>query len=107
MNGLHQHLVVLEQLHDRYVSYQTAYNKLVLEMARRRHYCEAVERIVRGMAKQLEEMTMGKLSLTEFPNSDLLSQMSLEYGVYLIPSMADIFLKTSAFTLKTCQPSGK
>ncbi|KAF8626129.1 hypothetical protein AX15_005077 [Amanita polypyramis BW_CC] len=59
LNSLHQHLLTLEQLHDRYVSYQTAYNKLVLEMGRRRQYCEAVQHIVRGMAKQLEDMTMG------------------------------------------------
>ncbi|KAF8348852.1 autophagy-related protein 17 [Amanita rubescens] len=75
LNGLHQHLVVLEQLHDRYVSYQTAYNKLVLEMARRRHYCEAVERIVRGMAKQLEEMTMDESRVRGLFNS--------EYGGHL------------------------
>ena len=59
LNGLHQHLVILEQLHDRYVSYQTAYNKLVLEMARRRQYREQVDRIVRDMTEQLEEMARG------------------------------------------------
>ncbi|KAF8623669.1 hypothetical protein AX17_007367 [Amanita inopinata Kibby_2008] len=75
LNGLHQHLVTLEQLHDRYVSYQTAYNKLLLEMARRRQYREALDHIVRGMAKQLEDMTSEESKVRSLFNS--------EYGAHL------------------------
>lgn len=75
INGLHQHLVLLEQLHDRYVLYQTAYNKLVLEMARRGQYRDAVDHIVRGMTKQLEEMTMEESQVRNHFNS--------EYGGHL------------------------
>jgi autophagy-related protein 17 len=41
------------------VSYQTAFNKLILELARRSQYREAAENIVRGMMSQLEAMTEG------------------------------------------------
>ncbi|PFH53089.1 hypothetical protein AMATHDRAFT_55458 [Amanita thiersii Skay4041] len=75
LNGLHQHLVTLEQLHERYVSYQIAYNKLMLEMARRRQYCEALDHIVKGMAKQLEDMTVEESKVRSLFNS--------EYGAHL------------------------
>ena len=51
----------MEHLHDRYIAYQTAFSKLILELARRRQYREAAENIVRGMMGQLELMTEGKL----------------------------------------------
>jgi autophagy-related protein 17 len=63
--GLHNHLLTLEHLHDRYLSYQTAFSKLILELARRRQYREAAENIVRGMMGQLEAMAEGTMS----PNS--------------------------------------
>ena len=59
LNGLHDHLLALEHLHDTFVSYQTAFSKLILELARRRQYREAAENIVRGMMGQLEAMTGG------------------------------------------------
>jgi len=37
-----------------------AFNKLILEIGRRRQYREAAENIVKGMMKQLESMTEGK-----------------------------------------------
>ncbi|KAJ3510117.1 hypothetical protein NLJ89_g4851 [Agrocybe chaxingu] len=57
LNVLHHHLTVLDELHAHYVSYRMAFNKLILEMARRRQYREAAENIVRGMMRQLESMT--------------------------------------------------
>ncbi|KAK2460900.1 hypothetical protein APHAL10511_007370 [Amanita phalloides] len=83
LNDLHQHLVVLEQLHDRYISYQIAYNKLVLEMARRRQYCEAVEHIVRGMAKQLEEMTMEESTVRGLFNSEYGGHLPADICLYI------------------------
>ena len=56
---LHQHLSALQQLHEQYVAYRMAYNKLLLEIARRRQYREAAENIARGMMRQLESMTEG------------------------------------------------
>ncbi|KAF8207617.1 autophagy-related protein 17 [Mycena galopus ATCC 62051] len=55
--SLQQHLLTVEHLHQRYVSYRTAFNKLMLEIARRRQYREAAENIVRGMMSQLAAMT--------------------------------------------------
>ena len=56
---LHDQLRPLEDLHHKYTSYQYAYSKLVLELARRRQYCEAAQRIVTNMMAQLDAMTEG------------------------------------------------
>lgn len=58
--GLHDYLFNLENLQTRYTAYQFAYNKLLLEMGRRRQYQDAAERIVRGMITQLEALTEGE-----------------------------------------------
>jgi autophagy-related protein 17 len=59
LTSLQQQLETLDHLHERYVLYQTAFNKLVLEIARRRHYRESTESIVKGMISQLQAMTEG------------------------------------------------
>ena len=59
LDALYQHLSTLEHLHERYVAYRMAFNKLILEIGRRRQYREAAENIVKGMMKQLESMTEG------------------------------------------------
>ncbi|KAG6840134.1 hypothetical protein H0H93_004780 [Arthromyces matolae] len=59
LNDLQNQLLTIEHLRERFVSYQTAFNKLILELARRRQYREAVENIVRGMMSQLSAMTEG------------------------------------------------
>ncbi|KZP33352.1 hypothetical protein FIBSPDRAFT_721504, partial [Athelia psychrophila] len=53
---LHQRLVTLEDLHQRFVAFQMSFDKLLVEMARRRQYREAAEKIVEGMMVQLETM---------------------------------------------------
>lgn len=68
LDGLHDHLLAVEHLHDRFISYQTAFNKLILELARRRQYREAAENIVRRMVGQLEAMTEGKEIVTRSVN---------------------------------------
>ncbi|KAF7312338.1 Kinase activator [Mycena indigotica] len=76
--GLHllqQHVDTLEHLHEHYVAYQTAFNKLLLEIARRRQYREAAENIVRGMMSQLGAMTEEESQVRERFNS--------EHGGYL------------------------
>lgn len=57
LNSLHRHLQTLNHLHERYVAYQTAFSKLIIEISRRRSYREAAENIVRGMMTQLRQMT--------------------------------------------------
>ncbi|EPQ54057.1 hypothetical protein GLOTRDRAFT_77963 [Gloeophyllum trabeum ATCC 11539] len=57
MSHLQGHLMTLEELHHKYTSYQLSYNKLLIEIARRRQYREAAENIVRGMMAQLDAMT--------------------------------------------------
>ncbi|KAI9000558.1 autophagy protein Apg17-domain-containing protein [Trametes punicea] len=53
---LHMQLGPLEDLHHKYTSYQYAYNKLVLELARRRQYREAAQRVVANMIAELDSM---------------------------------------------------
>ena len=57
---LHQHLTTLEVLHQRFLAYQSAFSKLIIEIARRRQYREAAGNIVKGMLSQLEAMTEGQ-----------------------------------------------
>ncbi|KAG5721930.1 Autophagy-related protein 17 [Termitomyces sp. T112] len=75
LNGLQNHLLTIEHLRDRFISYQTAFNKLILELARRRQYREAVENIVRGMMSQLVAMTEEEIQVRSHFNS--------EYGAHL------------------------
>lgn len=60
LNSLHEQILTIRDLHERYVCYQTAFNKLIVEIARRRHYKEAAENIVKGMMSQLTAMTDGE-----------------------------------------------
>ncbi|KAF8841788.1 hypothetical protein BDN67DRAFT_966676 [Paxillus ammoniavirescens] len=57
LEGLQQRLLVVEDLHHRFVQFQASFNKLLIEIARRRQYREAAEKIVEGMMAQLEAMT--------------------------------------------------
>ncbi|KAI0649281.1 autophagy protein Apg17-domain-containing protein [Trametes meyenii] len=56
ISHLHLELSPLEELHHKYTSYQYAYNKLVLELARRRQYREAVQRFVANTMAELDTM---------------------------------------------------
>ncbi|KAJ7773175.1 autophagy-related protein 17 [Mycena metata] len=68
--SLQQHLLTVEHLHERFVSYRTAFNKLMLEIARRRQYREAAESIVRGMMAQLAAMTEEESQVRDHFNSE-------------------------------------
>lgn len=63
LQGLEERLVTIAHLQQQYTAYQLAYNKLLLEMGRRRQYREAAENIVKGMINQLNAMTEGSCSL--------------------------------------------
>ncbi|KAF7968960.1 hypothetical protein HWV62_28749 [Athelia sp. TMB] len=54
--SLHQSLLTLEDLHQRFIAFQISFDKLLVEMARRKQYREAAEKIVEGMMSQLETM---------------------------------------------------
>lgn len=54
--NLHQHLLTLEDLHQRFLSYQTSFDKLLVEIARRRQRREATEKEVERMRAELETM---------------------------------------------------
>lgn len=64
LDRLQQRLLVIEDLHHRFVLYQASFHKLLLEIARRRLYREAAERIVDGMTRQLTSMAEGKSVLS-------------------------------------------
>ncbi|CDO77390.1 hypothetical protein BN946_scf184835.g12 [Trametes cinnabarina] len=59
LSHLHMQLSPLEELHHKYTSYQYAYNNLVLELARRRQYREAAQRVVANMVAELDTMVEG------------------------------------------------
>ncbi|KAJ7037464.1 hypothetical protein C8F04DRAFT_1257028 [Mycena alexandri] len=63
-------ILTVEHLHERFVSYQTAFNKLMLEIARQRQYREAAENIVRGMVAQLAVMTEEESQIRDHFNSE-------------------------------------
>ncbi|KDQ59057.1 hypothetical protein JAAARDRAFT_127658 [Jaapia argillacea MUCL 33604] len=50
------HLLTLSSLHSHFSSYLQAYNRLLIEVERRRRYRDVVGRIVEGMKGQLDEM---------------------------------------------------
>ena len=62
LEHLHLQLRPLEELHHKYTSYQYAYNKLVLELARRRQYREAAQRVVANTIAELDAMVEGALA---------------------------------------------
>ncbi|KAF7327879.1 Autophagy-related protein 17 [Mycena kentingensis (nom. inval.)] len=67
---LQQHVDTLQHLHEHYIAYRTAFNKLLLEIARRRQYREAAENIVRGMMSQLAAMTEEEARVREHFNGE-------------------------------------
>ena len=93
LSYLHAQMRPFEELHHKYTSYQYAYNKLVLELARRRQYREAAQRIVSTMTAQLDAMTEGGLCFTEriFCNilmalteeRNLRAEFQAEHSVYI------------------------
>ena len=74
LEHLHLQLRPLEELHHKYTSYQYAYNKLVLELARRRQYREAAQRVVANTMAELDAMVEGALvpGVSYFSMCDLL-----------------------------------
>jgi len=56
---LNQHLLRLDDLRHYFVQFQHSFRKLLIEVARRRHYKEAADQIVRGMMSQLAALAEG------------------------------------------------
>jgi autophagy-related protein 17 len=59
LNGLQEHLITIEDLQQKFTSYQLSYNKMLLEIGRRGQYREAAAVIVRRMIEELAAMTEG------------------------------------------------
>lgn len=70
LDCLQQRLLVVEDLYHRYVSFQSSFSKLLVEIGRRRQYREAAERIVDGMMAQLEAMTEEERQVREEFNTE-------------------------------------
>ncbi|KAJ8456957.1 hypothetical protein ONZ51_g11814 [Trametes cubensis] len=75
LEHLHLQLRPLEELHHKYTSYQYAYNKLVLELARRRQYREAAQRVVANTIAELDAMVEEERILR--------AQFQAEHGQYI------------------------
>ncbi|KAJ7581262.1 autophagy-related protein 17 [Mycena floridula] len=70
LTALEEHLLTVEHLHQRFVYYQAAFNKLILEIARRQLYRESAENIVRGMTAQLNAMAEEERLVREHFNTE-------------------------------------
>ncbi|THV03192.1 hypothetical protein K435DRAFT_748177 [Dendrothele bispora CBS 962.96] len=70
LGELEEHLQTIQSLHERFVSYQASFRKLVLEIARRKQYKEAAESIVRGMMAELEARTEEERRVREHFNKE-------------------------------------
>ncbi|KAH0832924.1 autophagy protein Apg17-domain-containing protein [Lanmaoa asiatica] len=57
LEGLQQRLLVVEDLHHRFIQYQSSFFKLLIEIARRQQYRENAEKIVESMMVQLGDMS--------------------------------------------------
>ncbi|KAI0768076.1 autophagy protein Apg17-domain-containing protein [Trametes elegans] len=75
LEHLHLQLRPLEELHHKYTSYQYAYNKLVLELARRRQYREAAQRVVANTIAELDAMVEEERMLR--------AEFQTEHGQYI------------------------
>ncbi|TBU24040.1 autophagy protein Apg17-domain-containing protein [Dichomitus squalens] len=75
LSYLHAQLQPLEELHHKYTSYQYAYGKLVLELARRQRYREAAQRIIATMTAQLDAMAEEERILRQ--------EFQAEHGQYI------------------------
>lgn len=98
---LQQHILTLDDLHHRFLSYQTSFNKLLVEIARRRQYREAADKIVEGMMGQLDAMADGPcfilFALSSLNMAILLEQKSAKSERNSIRSMAAIYQQIFAF----------
>ncbi|KAF8127047.1 autophagy-related protein 17 [Boletus edulis] len=72
---LQQRLLVVEDLHHRFVQYQSSFHKLLMEIARRRQYRESAEKVVEGMMAQLDVMFSEERQTREDFNA--------EYGAHI------------------------
>ena len=111
LGGLQQHLLTLEDLHHRFLSYQTAFNKLLVEIARRRMYQEAAENIVKGIMNQMEAMTEGWLYSVDcnIPLNPpfVVDQKKVNSVLGSTQKMVRISQQTSACASKIHQQNGK
>ncbi|XP_006459322.1 hypothetical protein AGABI2DRAFT_184045 [Agaricus bisporus var. bisporus H97] len=75
LNSLQEQILTIRDLHEQYISYQTAFNKLTVEISRRQHYKDAAENIVKGMMSQLTAMTEEE--------DQVRRRFNAEYGAHL------------------------
>jgi autophagy-related protein 17 len=79
--SLHDYLYTLENLQARFGAYQHAYNRLLIEMDRRRHFQQASERIINTMMDELDALALGEKKPLNFLNhrvDSLISQRSVD-----------------------------
>lgn len=62
LDVLHEKLVAIEDLIRQFNAYRLSYDKLLVEIDRRRRYKEGAENFVRDMMAQLETMSEGVFS---------------------------------------------
>ncbi|KAG2133664.1 autophagy-related protein 17 [Suillus bovinus] len=70
LDGLQERLLIVEDLHHRFIQYQTSFKKLLIEIGRRRQYKEAVEKVVEGMIMELRAMTEEERQVREDFNAE-------------------------------------
>ncbi|KAF8557452.1 hypothetical protein OG21DRAFT_1407161 [Imleria badia] len=70
LEALQQRLLVVEDLHHRFVQYQSSFNKLLIEIVRRRQYRESVDKIVGGMMAELDTLASDERQVREEFNAE-------------------------------------
>lgn len=109
LSNLHKHLFTVEHLHQRFVYYQAAFSKLILEISRRRVYTESANAIVQGMMAQLEAMTEGKPPISElYPHAKRVFLQKRDVcGSISTRSTERIFPRISVYALATHLRDGR
>lgn len=103
--------MTIRDLHEQYISYQTAFNKLTVEISRRQHYKDAAENIVKGMMSQLTAMTEGESNMVSLFVTSLTYvvyfQKRIKYVAVSMPNMAPTCQKIFAFVSAILRLGGK
>jgi autophagy-related protein 17 len=70
LDGLQERLLIVEDLHHRFIQYQTSFKKLLVEIGRRRQYKEAVDKFIEGIVLELRAMTEEERQVRENFNAE-------------------------------------
>lgn len=109
LDHLKQRLLVVEDLHHRFVQYQSSFHKLLLEITRRQRYREATEKMVEDMIAQLDDRSSGERTRTclfEIFLTMALAQRNVRGAKTLMPYMVRTYQRTFVCVSRTRRRGG-